>query len=78
MVFVGESEAGPPEYEVGQRVTVLYDPQDAARARLYRWERLWLSPLVLLVVGLAPILQGVGLAWLTRQRPPGGQGPAGG
>lgn len=52
----------PPDYEVGEHVHVLYDPADAAEARLNSWKRLWSAPVLLVAVGAGPTL--VFLLWL--------------
>jgi len=54
----------PPEYEVGTKVQVLYDPNDAHNARIVSWERLWLGPTLLIGSGLLPVLIAALVLWL--------------
>lgn len=62
----------PPAYAVGQRVSVLYDPDDPGDARL-RTGAIWVLPLVLACAGaLALALGGAPLiAGASRRRLPG-------
>ena len=41
----------PPEYHVGQNVTVYYDPRRPESALINSWEDLWLLPLGVIVMG---------------------------
>ena len=41
----------PPEYHVGQKVTVYYDPRHPESALINSWEDLWLFPLGVIVMG---------------------------
>ncbi len=54
----------PPEYEVGAKVKVLYDPNDVHHAQLVSWERLWLGPTLLICAGLLPVLIAAVVLWL--------------
>lgn len=53
--------SSPPSYFRGERVKVLYDPADAANARIKTFAQLWGVPLVLFVLGLA--FGGIAAAW---------------
>jgi len=44
----------PPDYAVGERVPIAFDPAEPSRARITSWKRLWLVPTILIVVGLLP------------------------
>lgn len=52
--FTSRTGSSPPAYDVGERVTVLYDPQDPDDARLKGTFSLW---------GLAIILGGIGVGF---------------
>jgi hypothetical protein len=52
--FTSRTGSSPPAYDVGERVTVLYDPQDLGEARLKGTFSLW---------GLAIILGGIGVVF---------------
>jgi hypothetical protein len=58
----------PPEYEVGAKVKVLYDPNDAQNAQLVSWMRLWLGPTLLIGSGLLPVLVAAFVLWLEGRR----------
>lgn len=49
--FVSSSGSSPPSESVGDRVEVLYDPDDPQDARLTGFFHLWLWPLILGVMG---------------------------
>jgi hypothetical protein len=51
----------PPDYQIGARVPVLYDPESNPPARIRSWKRLWFVPVLLVVIGLLPLA--VFLAW---------------
>jgi hypothetical protein len=52
----------PPDYEAGEQVPVLYNPEDMHEARLNTWKRVWFVPTLLICIGGLPILVFVG--WL--------------
>jgi hypothetical protein len=52
----------PPEYEEGERVEVLYDPQNPHDATIKSWKRIWMGPLWVMAIGLLPVLVWTG--WL--------------
>lgn len=60
----------PPDYEIGAKVTVLYDPQGAEQPRIRAWKRLWFAPLLFVGIGLIPVLAGLFGAYITRPRLP--------
>jgi hypothetical protein len=45
--FESNNSSDPPAYEVGERVELLYDRADPARARINSWFELWLMPVLL-------------------------------
>lgn len=52
----------PPDYEVGETIEILYNPQDVRQARINSWKRLWFAPTLLIAIGLLPIT--FFLAWV--------------
>jgi Protein of unknown function (DUF3592) len=46
----------PADYDIGDRVKVLYNPRNAKEARISSWKRLWLVPTILTTVGLLPLV----------------------
>lgn len=58
----------PPEFEQGEHVTVLYNPQDPENARLSTWKRIWFAPTLITSIGLIPLLVGLAIAWLLNRR----------
>lgn len=62
--FTDAAASLPPDYAVGERVTVLYVAAEPQKARIVSWKRLWLVPTLLSVVGLLP----GAVAWLVIRR----------
>jgi len=62
--FTDSTGTVPPEYEVGAKVKVLYDPNDARHGQIVSWERLWLGPTLLTGSGLLPVLIAALVLWL--------------
>jgi hypothetical protein len=56
----GAGGASASEFQVGQHVTVIYDPQHPESALIDTGKGLWLGPLVLIVMGT---VFGLGGAW---------------
>jgi hypothetical protein len=52
--FTDPNGSLPPDYTIGERVEVAFDPAEPSRARLISWKRLWLVPTMLIGVGLLP------------------------
>jgi len=50
----------PPDYQIGDRVSVLYHPQQIQNAQIQSWKRLWFFPTIAIGVGGIAILAGVG------------------
>ena len=46
--FDGDTASYPPEYEVGERVEVLYDPNDPNTAQINKYSERWLMPILLI------------------------------
>ena len=49
----------PPAYEVGERVSVLYDPANPKEAKVNSFTSLWLWPLILGIMGGLDLLTGL-------------------
>ncbi len=45
--FDGDTASYPPAYEVGEQVSVLYDPADPNTAQINKWTERWLMPVIL-------------------------------
>jgi hypothetical protein len=59
--FRSDVGSSPPSYSVGERVTVLYQPDKLEQARLEGYFQQYLGPLIVGGVGLIVSLVGVGL-----------------
>jgi hypothetical protein len=61
----------PPAYEVGEKVTILYDPDKPQKAKIEGFFSLWLVPFILAAIGgldclFAAVFIAVG-KWLSRR-----------
>lgn len=45
--FEGDNASYPPAYEVGESVSVLYDPADPHTAQINKWSERWLFPILI-------------------------------
>ncbi len=45
--FEGDTASYPPAYDVGEEVSVLYDPADPNTAQINKWTERWLMPVIL-------------------------------
>jgi hypothetical protein len=54
----------PARYSVGDRVAVLYNPADPSDARINSWMRLWVAPIIFIIVGSVPLLINLALNYL--------------
>jgi hypothetical protein len=61
----------PPDYEIGDRVAVLYDPDNPQDARIHSWKRLWFAPALIMGIGALPIVAGLAAAWKFGRAPAG-------
>jgi hypothetical protein len=59
-------QSGSPEYQVGQKVVVLYDPADPHNAQIGTFSQLWVGPLVLLIFGALFLGAGIASFFLIR------------
>jgi hypothetical protein len=62
--FTDGAASLPPDYALGEQVTVLYAAAQPKKTRIVSWKRLWLVPTLFVTVGLLP---GV-IAWLVMRR----------
>lgn len=46
--FDGDTASYPPAYEVGEEVSVIYDPADPDTAQINKWTERWLMPIILI------------------------------
>lgn len=56
MRFTDKVGSLPPDYEVGNKLRVLYDPANPNNARIHSLKRFWLAPTIFMIVGILPIL----------------------
>jgi uncharacterized protein DUF3592 len=67
--FTGSNGTSPPAFEVGETVSVLYDPTSPGNARIDTFFQLWLLPIILGVMGsISAAVGGAGLIVGTRSR----------
>jgi hypothetical protein len=59
-VFTDGVGTYPPDYEVGDAVDVLYNPQNPRDATIKNWLRVWFAPLWITAIGFLPILSLIG------------------
>ncbi|MBN1535980.1 MAG: DUF3592 domain-containing protein [Anaerolineales bacterium] len=52
----------PADYEVGDKVEVLYNPENPREATIKNWKYIWFAPLWITAIGLLPILGLLGWA----------------
>ncbi len=52
MEFASHPKTRNLMYNVGEKVTVLYDPADPSNAKISSFYELWLTPVILLAIGL--------------------------
>jgi len=57
--FAGEIASSPPSYDVGEHVTVLYDPATPAEAQIEGFFNQWLLVLILGILGVVCSLMGL-------------------
>ena len=46
--FEGDNASYPPAYDVGENVSVLYDPANPDTAQINKWTERWLLPIILI------------------------------
>jgi hypothetical protein len=68
-VFTSNVSSDPPAYNVGDRVNVVYEVANPAKARIDSWRELWLLPVILGIsaVIVAIVINGVAIGFLIKQ-----------
>jgi hypothetical protein len=46
--FDGGTASDPPQYTVGEEVSIIYDPADPGTAQINKWTERWLMPVILI------------------------------
>jgi hypothetical protein len=46
--FDGDTASDPPEYEINEKVSVLYDPSDPNTAQINKFSERWIMPIILI------------------------------
>lgn len=77
IIFTDGVGTDPPEYEIGDTVDILYDPQNQQHARINSWKRLWLPPSIWGTVGLLPIIVLLFINWQIERQTRAGIAPRG-
>jgi hypothetical protein len=54
--FESDNASNPPAYEVGESVSVIYNPADPATAQIDKWSERWLMPIILIPAMLFAML----------------------
>ncbi len=54
--FTDKIGSVPPDYEIGSKVKIIYEPENPSNARINSWKRIWLAPVILMTVGLLPLV----------------------
>ena len=54
-IFTDGIGSFPADYAVGDKIEVIYSPENESDARIFSLKRLWLAPFIFVVVGFAPI-----------------------
>jgi len=50
--FESNNASDPPAYDVGEEVSILYDPADPDTAQINKWSERWLFPIIIIPVML--------------------------
>lgn len=74
--FRGSTGSSSPEFSIGARVAVRYDPRQPNRAQLTKFSHFWLGPLLLTVGGLLALFLASGVFYIFGDIE-GGKSPAG-
>lgn len=70
----------PPQFDVGEKVTVLYDPRDPQHARIESFVTLWLFPVIFGGIGAVMFLVAIvifGVSWFLKPGDSSSVTPAG-
>ncbi len=55
----------PPDYEIGDSVEILYNPQNPREAKIKSWKRIWFAPTLFIAISLLPVA--MVLVWTAAQ-----------
>jgi hypothetical protein len=61
------NSSSPPSHDVGEVVTLLYDPDNPGKARVNSFWELWLLSVILCPVSLVMIVLSIGIPVLVRR-----------
>ncbi|MCL4868451.1 MAG: DUF3592 domain-containing protein [Anaerolineae bacterium] len=61
--FTSGIGSSPPDYQEGEQVAVLYDPENPRQAYINSWKRLWFAPTLFIAIGLLPLIIGLAILW---------------
>ena len=61
------NSSSPPSHQVGEVVTLLYDPDDPGRARVNSFWELWLLPCIMCPVSFVMVLLSIAIPFLVRR-----------
>lgn len=61
--FTDQIGSLPPDYEIGSKVQIIYQPANPTNARIHSLKRLWLAPTIFMTVGLLPMIIGLIIIW---------------
>lgn len=56
----------PPDYETGEKVEVIYNPNDPRDAHINSWKRIWFAPVLFMAIGLVPFTIGAVILYRLR------------
>lgn len=65
--YIVQSSFGsyPPKYEIGESISVFYDPQNPQHAKIDSFEILWLIPVLLFIGPVPPLIFGILFIFVT-------------
>lgn len=72
---ISRSNSNPPQYKVGDSITVLYEPDNPSRARIDSFLDLWFLPVIFGGIGAAFICISTSMELLRRRKCGSGQFP---
>lgn len=62
------NSSNPPAHEVGEQVTLLYDPDHPDKARVNSFFELWLLPIIICPVSIGMLVLSIVVPFLVRRR----------
>jgi hypothetical protein len=66
--FEGGISSNPPQYRVGERITIRYDKDDPSKAQIDKWSERWLMPVILIPAMCLTALLFNGIAFFSWRR----------